>query len=162
MGLEGATPAAKRCNSSQILIYKSASPALVLMHSLSIIPLLSTCTLIGPITFLSRQGKAVRSALLLARWTSSAASTDPYIHMQRLHLFIVIQLHHCPMTCSPLASASQQRAIRGNMAHEALCRHNPPFVLLGLPLCHAGMASLLLAFTERMRHKNFLPSPFLL
>ena len=52
--------AAKRCNSSQILIHKSASPALGLMHyvspllSPSIIPFLSTCTLIGPITFLRR------------------------------------------------------------------------------------------------------------
>ena len=72
-------------NSSQISTHKSASPALGLMHSLSlfsvahqILSLLSTCTLIGPVTLLRKHKKAVSSALLMVRWTSKSASAEPY------------------------------------------------------------------------------------
>ena len=43
---------------------------------------------------------------------------------QGLHLFIVVQLHHCSTTCSPLASVFQQGAVSSNMTLEALCFHS--------------------------------------
>ena len=47
--------------------------------------------------------------------------------VQGSQFFIKIQLHHCPTTCSPLASGTQQRAVSGNMALEAFCLHSPDF-----------------------------------
>ena len=57
----------RRCNPPQMFIQKSASPALGLMHSLSPLRSLSTCTLMGPITLLRSQKKAVNSVLLMVR-----------------------------------------------------------------------------------------------
>ena len=48
------------------------------------------------------------------------------------------------------------------MALEALNWHTPASVLLELPLCHTEVASVPLAFTERVRDYASLPLPFFL
>ena len=74
------------CNSSQIKIHKSAFFALKPMHLISLlhrpsmIPLLSTCTIVRPTAFVKRHKKAVSSALVILRCTSSSASSVPYTH----------------------------------------------------------------------------------
>ena len=118
----------KRCSGSQILIRKSASPALGSMHFLSplhspsIIPPLSTCTLMGPIAFLRRQRNAVSSALFMVRWDLEFCFHRA-VHPVQGRQFIRIQLHHRPATCSPLPSNIKKRAVRGNVARKPFCWH---------------------------------------
>ena len=89
-----------RCNSSQILIHRSASPAFGSMHFLSphhkpsIIPLLSTSTLTGSMTFLRRQRKAVSSALLMVRWTCTSHARAPVLR----HNPTTPLINHTPST----------------------------------------------------------------
>ena len=71
--------------------------------------------------------------------------------MQGPHLFIAVQLHHCPTTCSPLASIPQQGGVSSNMTLEALCWRAPAFVLLRVPLFHTEVTPAPLTFTERVR-----------
>ena len=77
--------------------------------------------------------------------------------MRRHHLFIKVQLYHCPNTFSPLRSLPQQRAIGGNVALGTFCCHAPVLVLLRLPLFHTEMAPVPMAFTEWMRYDASLP-----
>ena len=64
-----------------------------------------------------------------------------------LHLFIVVQLYHCPTRRSPLASISQQPSV-ATWSLKAFYWHAPAFVLL--------------VFTERMRDVSSLPLPLFL
>ena len=127
----------------------------------SIIPLLSTWTLMGPLTFLRKHKNAVNPALLMVRWTSKFCLHRAIHPMQRPHFLIIIQLHHCPTACPPLPSVTQHRAISGSVALEAFCWHAPALVLLRLPLSHTEVTPVPLAFTERVRNNTSLPLPLL-
>ena len=116
----------QKVQSNQILIYKSARPDLGLMHALSllrspsIIPLLSTCTLISPITLLRRHRKAVSSAQLMVRWTSNSAT----ISMQGSHFFIAVQLQ----SREPSVVAWPMKSPAG--IHQLLCFSDSHFFIL--------------------------------
>ena len=67
----------------------------------------------------------------------------------------------CPATCSSLSNLSQQRAVCCNVTFETISLHAPTLVLLGLPLFHAEVVPVPLAFTGRMRFNTSLPLPLL-
>ena len=102
----------------------------------------------GPITFWRRHEGAVSCALLMVRWTSNAASIEP----SRAKAPSLHRPNHM----------SQQRAVRGSMAHEDFCWLAPALVLLGLPHLHAEVAPVPLALAEKVRDNSPLPLPLFL
>ena len=125
---------------SQILIHNPASTALGSiqflspLHCPSVIPLLLTCTLMGPITFLSKKKKTTLPLLLCALnlkfWIHSA------IHpMQKSHFSIKIQRRNWPTTCSPLSCNAQGNPSAATWSLQPLCwKSSPLFALLRIQL----------------------------
>ena len=97
------------------------------------IPLLSTWTILGPITFL--KGREGHQFSLVDEALHLKPSYQRSIHpVHRSHLFIVLQLHHSPSTRTPFHRNTQQWAISDNVITEASCWKTPALCFLRTPI----------------------------
>ena len=111
-------------------------------------PLLSTWTLMGPLTSLRRHKKAVSSSLLMVR-ALDLIVLPPSSHTSRA----TAPPHRDPTaplpTRSPFPSGTQQRAVSRHMTPETFDLRTPTLVLFGFPNLHSEVSSVPLAVTER-------------